>query len=633
MNASEINRKFDMLRERAEELLGKKSKETDSLLSEGEILGLIYELDVHHVELELQNEELASAISETKGLAEKYQDLYDFSPTGHFTLSAQSDIIEMNYIGSQLLGKERSHLKGSKFGFFVSQGTKPVFNLFIEEIFKSGKKETCEVVLAIRDKEPVYVYLTGIATEKGNTCLLTATDISDRKHAEESLRVSEHRVKAKLDALLLPDGDIGHLELADIIDVGAIQALMDDFYSLTKMGFAIVDLNAKVLVSTGWQDICKKFHRVNPVSCRNCLESDSFLSSGIGQGQYKLYKCKNNMWDISTPIVVGKKHLGNVFFGQFLFEGEIPDYALFKKQAILYGFDHDEYLKALDRVPRWSKKMVDHAMTFYSKLATLISKLSFSNIKLARMFEDLNRVKQELTESDAVLRKLNANNDKLFSIIAHDLRSPFNGIIGFSDFLIEEINDLQPEEVKEYSQIINNSAKNTLVLLDNLLIWAKAQSGQISFNRESLYLEQIVVEITDVLKLNSTIKNISLAHFPMDGIRVYADKNMLGTIIRNLISNAIKFTNYGGKIVIYAVQNQDHVEVSISDNGVGMSEGICNKIFNSGMNITSRGTASENGSGLGLVLCKELVVKHGGRIWAESKEGLGSTFHFTIPSK
>ncbi len=628
-----MDRKFDLLRQKAEELIGKKSHKMNVAYSEAEILGLIHELDIRHVELEIQNEELVSAISETKLLAERYQDLYDFSPTGLITLSSAGDIIGLNLMAAQLLGKERSYLKGSMLGFFVSQETRPVFNLFIEKIFQSGKREACEVVLTTKDREPVYVYIAGTATEKGDTCLLTVTDISDRKHAEEALRESEHHIRVKLEALLLPDGDIGNLELADIIDVEAKQSLMDDFYSLTKIGVGIVDLKGRVLVSTGWQDICTKFHRVNPVSCRNCTESDLYLSSAIEPGSYKVYKCKNNMWDISTPIVVGNKHLGNILLGQFLFEGEEPDYALFRKQAKLYGFDEDEYFKALDRVPRWNKEMVGQAMNFYSKLANFISKLSCSNVLLARSVEDLNRTKQVLGESETNLRKLNINNDKLFSIIAHDLRSPFNAIMGFSNVMIDEINSLKPEEIKEYSHIINDSASSTLALLDNLLMWARTQSGQVGFNRENLVLGPIILEILDVLKLNAIIKNISLDHLPFEGTVVYADKNMLATIIRNLVSNAIKFTNPGGKIVIYAVQNQDSVQISISDSGVGMNQDVCNKIFASVSNMTSRGTANEKGSGLGLVLCKELVAKHGGRIWAESQEGLGSTFHFTIPSK
>jgi signal transduction histidine kinase len=536
-------------------------------------------------------------------------------------------------MGSQLLGNERVYLKGIKFDLFVSGDTKPIFGHFIAKVFQSDKKESCEVELSIKGHAPVCTQLTGILTEDRKTCLLTATDITARKHAEIALIENEHRVRAKLDALLLPDGDIGHLELEDIIDVKSIQVLMDDFYSATKMGVGIIDLNGKVIVRTGWQNICTNFHRANPDSCRNCIESDLVLTRGIEDGKSKIYKCKNNMWDVSTPIFIGNKLFGNIFLGQFFFKGEEPDLDLFRWQAKKFGFDEIEYLNALACVPRWERAMVGQTMNFYSKLSSLISTLSFSNVKLVRLVEDLNKAKQELIESDAVLRKINLNNDKLFSIIAHDLRSPFNGILGFSEILFEEYNDLEPDEVKEYAKNINTSARSTLNLLDNLLTWAKAQSGQVSFNRESLLLEPIIMEITDVLKLNAAIKNISLNHLSIDGIMVFADRNMLETIIRNLVSNAIKFTNPCGRIDINAVQNADYVKVSIADNGVGMSEETCKKLFLVNSNMTSKGTVGEKGSGLGLLLCKEFVDKHGGKIWAESEEGLGSTFHFTLPYK
>lgn len=631
MEKLEASRKLEMLREQAEGLLRKNPSKTIAPLSEAELLGIIHELEVHQIELELQNEEIMSAKTDEKLLAEKYMKLYDFSPTAHFTLSNQGEILELNHAGGKLLGKDRARLKGYKFGFFVSEGSRPIFSLFIEKVFQSGNNETCEVVLTNKCGLPVYAHVTGIAVENGDSCLLSATDISERVLVEKSLRESEQKSKAKLDALLLPESEIGNPELADIIDVEAIQGIMDDFYSLTKIGVAIVDLNDNILVSTGWQDVCTKFHRANPISCQNCRESDLFLSSGVEVGKFKAYKCKNNLWDVSTPIFIGDEHFGNIFLGQFFFEGEEPDLEVFRRQAEKFGFDENEYLKALDKVPRWDMGTVEHAMGFYSRLGALLSKLSFSNVKLARMIEDLSRAKKELAESESNLRDLNTNNDKLFSIIAHDLRSPFNSILGFSELLYEGINDFIPEEVEEFAKIINTSSKNALILLDNLLIWARSQRGQISFNRENVPLRPVTEEIIGVLKLSASIKDISLNHLANDDVMVYADRNMLSTVIRNLISNAIKFTKQGGKIDIYASSDENQAQISVVDNGIGMDGSVRDKLFGTEPGFTSKGTADEKGSGLGLVLCKELIAKHGGKIWAESKEGYGSAFHFTLP--
>lgn len=200
--------------------------------------------------------------------------------------------------------------------------------------------------------------------------------------------------------------DIGSLELADVIDTHAVQAIMDDFYSLTRIPVGIIDAGGTVLVATGWQEICTKFHRQHPETCRHCVQSDTVLSGGVQKGQFKLYRCKNNMWDMATPIIVGGIHLGNLFLGQFLFEDESPDYDFFRSQARQYGFDEQEYLAALERVPRWSRETIDMAMTFYAKLANMLSTVGYSNIKLARSMAEQEQLLNSLRESEARYRSL-----------------------------------------------------------------------------------------------------------------------------------------------------------------------------------------------------------------------------------
>jgi len=222
----------------------------------------------------------------------------------------------------------------------------------------------------------------------------------ERNNAMVLLRESEARHRIKLDNILLPEGDMGALGLADIVDTKSIQSMMDDFYTLSHIGVAILDLHGKILVATGWQDICTKFHRVHPETCTNCRESDVHLSNGVEPGTFRLYRCKNNMWDIATPITVGGKRMGDLFLGQFLFSDESPDMDIFRSQARKYGFNEDEYLEALERVPRWSRETVNTIMTFYAKLAHLISELGFGNIKLARTLMERDDFLNSLLESE-----------------------------------------------------------------------------------------------------------------------------------------------------------------------------------------------------------------------------------------
>ncbi|MDA3952126.1 MAG: ATP-binding protein [Bacteroidales bacterium] len=240
-------------------------------------------------------------------------------------------------------------------------------------------------------------------------------------------------------------------------------------------------------------------------------------------------------------------------------------------------------------------------------------------------------IEKELTKSKAAAESANATKDKFFEIISHDLRSPFNSIIGFSELLIKNVNDTDNAKSKKHIDIINSLAKNTLILLDNLLNWAKSQTGELSFRPEKIILSEVILEIIGLNKSLAKAKNISLYYSPTNEIELYTDENILKTVLRNLISNAIKFTNVGGNINILTTTNQQKVEISISDNGVGMNEETIYKLFETSTNVTSLGTANEKGSGLGLMLCKEFVEKLNGKIWVESEEGKGSDFKFTLP--
>jgi PAS domain S-box-containing protein len=213
-------------------------------------------------------------------------------------------------------------------------------------------------------------------------------------------------------------------ELTNLIDIQALQSMMDDLYAVSKIGFSLIDLRGNILAANGWQDICTKFHRVNPQSLWNCLESDLILTQGVSQGEFRAYKCKNNMWDIVTPVVIGNKHVANLFSGQFFFDDEIVDKDLFIKQAERFGIDKEAYLAALDKVPRWNRDKVTNLMQFYVKLAEMISKLSYGNLKLSKLLFHQKNIEKELRESHHDLKhaqsmaragswRLDVNNNQL----------------------------------------------------------------------------------------------------------------------------------------------------------------------------------------------------------------------------
>lgn len=229
--------------------------------------------------------------------------------------------------------------------------------------------------------------------------LATNHAINKKKEVQEALKQSEAIVRNKLKAITELGGDIGELELSDIIDVEVLQSMMNDFYQLTGMLGAVLDVSGKVLVAVGWQDICTKFHRCNKETLKNCIESDTKLTQGVPEGTFKAYRCKNNMWDIVTPIIVGEKHVGNVFMGQYFLDEESPDIDFFKSQAKKYGFNEKEYIAALSKVPRFTKEDVQAGMEFYSKLSKLISNHSYSTIQQSRLLAEQKKSEQALQES------------------------------------------------------------------------------------------------------------------------------------------------------------------------------------------------------------------------------------------
>ena len=197
-----------------------------------------------------------------------------------------------------------------------------------------------------------------------------------------------------------------HLRLSEIIDTNDIQSLIDSFFSLTNIPAAIIDIEGNILAGAGGQIICTNFHRACENSCKNCIESDTILASGIPEGEYKLYKCKNGMYDIATPIIIEGTHLGNLFMGQFLLNNETVDTEYFKRQAKLFGYDEEQYLKALGEVPMFDTAAIEKASDFFLKFAKSISKLSYSNLKLSAVLNERDSLLGSLQQSEEQLRDL-----------------------------------------------------------------------------------------------------------------------------------------------------------------------------------------------------------------------------------
>ena len=271
----------------------------------------------------------------------------------------------------------------------------------------------------------------------------------------------------------------------------------------------------------------------------------------------------------------------------------------------------------------------------YNETHQMNADLQTKNTKISK---NEKQIKEQLKEIKLIADELKVSNntkDKFFSIIAHDLKSPFNSIINFSELLSENFDSYDIPKQKKYINIIKESSQNTFKLLENLLLWSRSQQGVIKFSPEKIDLKVLLFETMFNIQEQANNKDIHVLDMIPENKIIFADNNMLSTVFRNLITNAIKFTPKSGKITISAKEvsdnNQEFMNISVKDTGIGMSKEIQSKIFDISENTSTQGTENEAGTGLGLIICKEFIEKHGGKILVESELNKGSCFIFSLP--
>jgi len=342
-----------------------------------------------------------------------------------------------------------------------------------------------------------------------------------------------------------------------------------------------------------------------------------------------------------------------------------------KGSARAYGYEREEFIgQTLALISAEGKNNIDHTQQmlvkalagepqkfeWWGKLKNgeiiaseiLISKGKYYEhdviIALCRDLTESKRVTDELLNQNLELKESNSSKDKFFGIFAHDLKNPFQGLLGFIDLLYEDLDELTNEQVKEYLSNVRTASYHTYTLLENLLEWSRIQSGKMPFTPTIFDIHDEISSVISILDNNATQKEILLVNEVDQGIMVEADRNMIHSVIQNLITNSIKFSNSKGRVVIRGRVPQTYIkdknsiqpgdrmwlEISISDNGIGIPEEILPRLFKLNGQYSQPGTANEPGTGLGLVLCHEMVEKNGGHIWAESIAGQGTTFIFTI---
>jgi two-component system sensor histidine kinase/response regulator len=435
----------------------------------------------------------------------------------------------------------------------------------------------------------------------------------------------------KMESKSFPTSDIDY-SFSDLVDVNDLQKLLSSFSCLTGITIGILDQNNNVVVSAGWVSICKDFHRANAESVKYCFESNSTIRQHLLTEESVTYKCKNGLYDVGYPIIVDGRHIATILFGQFFMDEKDKDEKRFELQAELYNFDKTAYLKAMHYVPVLSPEKVEHMQLFNATLAHMLTQSGYSNLLLKKeKIEELKTFNDLLKDLVQKTYDLNATKDKFFSIIAHDLRNPFAALLSSSELLLTYIENKNYIMAESKAHMIYNASNHAYDLLENLLEWSRSQTGSIQFIPENMNINSIVAESLREIEELANNKNIALINKADDELNLSADKNMLMFVLRNLISNAIKFTHSGGSVVIDAKKHDGFTEIIVIDTGIGIAKEHHDKIFRLDTNYSRLGTANEKGTSLGLVLCKEFIEKHNGKLWFESEQDKGSIFKFIIP--
>ncbi|MCF8364699.1 MAG: PAS domain-containing protein [Bacteroidales bacterium] len=312
------------------------------------------------------------------------------------------------------------------------------------------------------------------------------------------------------------------------------------------------------------------------------------------------------------------------------------DFDLFSKEHAQQAFDDEQFvIKTGETISKEEKEThFDGSETWASTSKMPLRNEEGKIVGTFGISKDITQIKIaeiQLRKAEKILQEANDAKDKFFSILAHDLKNPFNSLIGLSDILLDDFDEITEEEKLDMIQKILRTSESAYALLENLLDWASVQTGSLSKQTETLELFPIIQEILEVNQLHADNKNIKLiSDIPKD-ILLKADQNMLRTVLRNLVSNAIKYTMPGGRVGVSAVYEGNMLKITVADNGLGMDEATCGKLFKISEKVKTYGTADESGTGLGLIIVREFVEENNGTISVESKEGKGSNFIVRFP--
>lgn len=341
---------------------------------------------------------------------------------------------------------------------------------------------------------------------------------------------------------------------------------------------------------------------------------------------FALYLIENGRVKVHDGDHVYAHFESNQYIGEYSLVDSTPRSASVtaEEPTKLLRLDQENFFALITKRPNISEAMLKALVLRLRDYNKLEAELTQKNKEIERQAQELDKQRKEL-------EALNSTKDKFFAIIAHDLKNPFSTVLGLSELLAKEFENFDSDSLRNFITQIYKYSNNTFNLLENLLQWSMVQTGRMPLRPKMVNLKSIIEENVELLSGNAKNKNIDIQVVSSNDCTAYVDINQITTVVRNLLSNAIKFTPTDGNIEVIVESKGDYWEIVVKDNGIGVSEDDIKKLFLIDSNPTTIGTSKEEGTGLGLILCKEFIERNGGEIWVESKVEQGSTFYFTVP--
>ncbi len=611
---------------------------------------------------------------------QKYRVLFELSPAGIMLEDRLGNILDVNSAMCISLGYEREELLNMKVHDLVVPENYDRIAENIQRVLDGERLHHVEKNIR-KDGSISYIELreTKISIENQEDCILViANDISDRIKFEKSLRASEQRYRTLFesadDAIFLMDGEKfidcnpTTLKMFGCTRQQIINQPPSKFSPPIQPDGVETKKKQKekiaAVISGKPQNFEWKHKRIDGTLFdaevtlnRIELSGQKFVLAIVRditsrkRAEFELLKSEERYRTLAelaqdVIFIIDKDY-------RYQYINKYGAYSINKDKTEIIGRRVDELIKKemAEKQMAAFKTVFDTGLPYSTEINIPIANIDeiWWDIRLmpmnsnngevdrlmgiSRDITERKRSEEQIKNYNEELQKLNVSKDKFFSILAHDLKSPFTSLLGYSDLIANDMIELSPDETKDAVKNINTVARNIFSLLENLLEWSRIQTGRVEYDPKETDLFHIIRNVIDLFHSKSLTKEIEIINEICEDTKVYADENFVFTVMRNLLSNAIKFSYQGGKVKIFSKKFDEYIKVCVSDEGIGMTDDDMKKLFRIDVHQTKSGTHKEQGTGLGLILCKEYIEKSGGRLSVKSEEGKGSLFCFSLPCK